>query len=106
MTPVQAIILPINDSLVSYAEEIRTVFIKAGLRVELDGRTESLNKKVREAQINKIPLIITIGKKEKDAGSLSVRTLDGNVRYGVKIDDFLKRTLECIKKRELDPQVF
>ncbi len=106
MAPVQVIILPINDALIPYASEVKTDLIKAGLRVELDGRTESLNKKIREAQINKIPLIITIGKKEKEAGSLSVRTLDGNVKYGVGIDEFLNRVLECIKERKLDPQIF
>ena len=106
MTPVQVIILPINDDLIPYANEVMTTLAKAGLRAELDSRTESLNKKVREAQVNKIPLILTIGKKEKESGTLSVRTLDGNVRYGVNMEEFLKRVLEHITERKLELESF
>ena len=106
MTPVQATALPINDDLVPYAREIQTLLAKAGLRVELDSRTESLNKKIREAQLNYIPLILTIGGKEKEAGTLSVRTLDGKVKYGVSHDTFLDKVLENIRKRELTLDIF
>ena len=105
MTPVQVIILPINDDLVPYANKVQTTLVKAGLRTEVDSRTESLNKKVREAQLNKIPLILTIGKKEKESGALSVRTLDGNVRYGVSMEEFLKRVLENINERKLEMEI-
>lgn len=106
MSPVQVISLPINDGLAPYAEEIDEKFRSAGLRTEVDGRTESLNKKIREAQLNQIPLILTIGAKEKDAGTLSVRTLDGTVRYGVSLEDFLNRTLSHIEKRKLNLDTF
>ena len=106
MTPVQVIILPINDDLVSYANEVQVTLVKAGLRTEVDSRTESLNKKVREGQVNKIPLILTIGKKEKESGTLSVRTLDGNVRYGINMEEFLKRVLEHITERKLEIESF
>ncbi len=105
MTPVQVIILPINDDLIPYANEVMTTLVKAGLRAELDSRTESLNKKVREAQLNHIPLILTIGKKEKESGALSVRTLDGNVKYGIAMEEFLKRVLEHINKRKPELEV-
>ncbi len=102
LTPVQIRLLPINDDLVAYADEIKTVLFDAGLRVEVDDRTESLNRKIREAQLDKIPLILTIGEKEKAAGTLSVRTLDGQVRYGVAQDEFLDNVLENIRQRKLD----
>jgi len=105
MTPVQVIILPINDDLIPYANEVMTTLVKAGLRADLDSRTESLNKKVREAQLNHIPLILTIGKKEKESGALSVRTLDGNVKYGITMEEFLKRVLEHINKRKPELEV-
>ena len=106
MTPVQVIILPINDDLIPYANEVMTTLAKVGLRAELDSRTESLNKKVREAQVKKIPLILTIGKKEKESETLSVRTLDGNVRYGINMEEFLKRVLEHITDRKLEMESF
>jgi threonyl-tRNA synthetase len=106
MAPVQAVVLPINDELVSYSEEVRDILKATGLRVELDSRTESLNKKVREAQLQYIPLILTIGGKEKEAGTLSVRTLDGNVKYGVTHQRFLDKVLLHIRKRELSLSLF
>ena len=106
MAPIQAIILPINDDLVPYCSEIQAILKKAGLRVNLDSRTESLNKKVREAQLQYIPLILTIGKKEKEATTLSVRTLDGKVKYGVTHQVFLDSVLSHIRNRELSLDIF
>ena len=106
MVPIQATILAINDELVPYANDVKIKLEKAGLRVEVDGRTESLNKKVRDAQLNKIPLILTIGNKEKESGNLSVRTLDGTVRFGVPHEEFLARVLSHIRERKLDLKIF
>ena len=106
MAPIQAVILAINDDIVPYANDVKLILEKAGLRTKVDGRTESLNKKVREAQIDKIPLILTIGSKEKESGTLSVRTLDGKVRFGITHEDFLNRTLEHIKEKKLDLEIF
>ena len=79
---------------------------KSALRVEIDSRTESLNKKIRDAQLNKIPLILTIGKKEKESKTLSVRTLDGSVKYGITHEDFIERVLANINQRKLTLDIF
>jgi threonyl-tRNA synthetase len=101
LSPLQAIILPINDDLVPYANEVLAILKNAGLRAEVDSRTESLNKKVREAQLQYIPTILTIGGKEKEASTLSVRTLDGNVKYGVSHEIFLNTVHTHIRNRAL-----
>lgn len=106
ITPVQAAVLPINDGLLSYAREVTAKLQEKGLRCELDSRAESLNKKVREAQLMQIPLILTIGEKEKGAGTLSVRTLDGKVNYGIGYERFFEHILDHILKRRLDLNVF
>jgi threonyl-tRNA synthetase len=106
MAPVQTVILPINDDLVTYSNNIKIKLETAGLRTEVDRRTESLNKKVRDAQLNKIPLILTIGNKEKESGNLSVRTLDGKVRFGVAHEEFLAKSLSHIRERKLDLEIF
>jgi len=106
MAPVQAIVLPLNDDLVAYSQEISEILTRAGLRVEVDSRTESLNKKVREAQLQYVPLILTIGGKEQKAGTLSVRTLDGKVQYGVTHQRFLDTVLPHIRNRELSLDIF
>ena len=106
LAPVQAVILPINDDLIPYANEVKRELEKTELRVEVDDRAESLNKKVREAQLNQIPLILTIGGKEKSAGTLAVRTLDGHVQYGVSHEMFQNTVGEHIRKRELSLDLF
>jgi len=106
LTPVQAVVLPINDDIAPYAGSVRDDLTAAGLRVELDDRTESLNKKVREAQLRQIPLILTIGAKEQAAGTLSVRTLDGHVRYGVTREAFLDTVGVHARDRRLDLTIF
>jgi threonyl-tRNA synthetase len=106
LAPVQAIILPINDDLVTYSREISDLLTEAGIRTAVDSRTESLNKKVREAQLQYVPLILTIGAKEKAAGTLSVRTLDGSVKYGVTHQNFLDTILPHIRHRELSLNMF
>ena len=106
MAPVQAVLLAINDELIPYANDVKKELENAGVRAEVDGRTESLNKKVRDAQLNQIPLILTIGNKEKESGKLSVRTLDGTVKHGVPYEAFLAKVLSHIKDRKLDLEIF
>lgn len=106
MAPVQAVVLPINDDFAPYADDVRKTLEAAGVRTEVDSRTESLNKKVRDAQLDNIPLILTVGKKEKASETLSVRTLDGKVRYGVTHPAFLDKVLSHIRQRKLDLEIF
>ncbi|MBI5552088.1 MAG: threonine--tRNA ligase [Desulfobacterales bacterium] len=102
LAPVQAGILPLNDDLLPFAQSVAARLEKAGLRTEVDSRSESLNKKVRDAQLNKIPLILTCGAKEKEAGTISVRTLDGQVKQGVPMDEFERRVLDNVRQRKLN----
>ncbi|RTZ98185.1 MAG: threonine--tRNA ligase [Deltaproteobacteria bacterium] len=105
LTPVQVIFLPINDDLASWAREILASLRDTGLRMEVDDRSESLNRKIREAQLRYIPLIIALGPKEKESGAFSVRTLDGKVRHGIDRETFVKQVLAHIKSRSLDLEI-
>jgi len=106
LAPVQAILLPINDELAAYANDVNRMLVEAGLRTVVDSRAESLNKKIRDAQLNYIPLILTIGKKEQAASTLAVRTLDGTVKQGVSHDVFLNKVTTAIRERRLDLEFF
>ena len=106
LAPVQVVILPINDDLAPFAAELHRTFEAAGLRSAVDDRTESLKKKVREAQLSQIPLIITAGEKERENNTLSVRTLDGKVRFGIAADEFIRAAQENIKARKLELDLF
>ncbi len=76
------------------------------MRTEVDSRTESLNKKIRAAQLANIPLILTIGAKELASNTLSVRTLDGKVKMGVSQDKFVQAVFKNIQSRDLELNLF
>jgi len=102
LAPVQAVILPITQDLNVHADVVKKELDAAGIRCEVDLRNETLKKKIREAQVNYVPLIITIGEKEKESQTLSVRTLDGKVKMGVSLEEFVTPVLGHIKERILD----
>ncbi len=102
LAPVQAVILPITQDLNAHADVVRKEVDAAGIRCEVDLRNETLKKKIREAQVNYVPLIITIGEKEKESQTLSVRTLDGKVKMGISMEEFVTPVLGHIKERILD----
>jgi threonyl-tRNA synthetase len=106
LAPVQAILLPINDDLIPFAKAQSVELEKSGLRTEVDARSESLKKKVRDAQLQQIPLILTCGAKEKDEGTVSVRTLDGKVRQGVSLATFKEQVVNNIAERRLALDLF
>jgi threonyl-tRNA synthetase len=106
LAPVQAILLPINDDLIPFAKDQATELEAAGLRSEVDHRSESLKRKVRDAQLQQIPLILTCGVKEKDQGTVSVRTLDGKVRHGIALSQFKEQVLAHVAKRRLELDLF
>lgn len=106
LAPVQVALLPINDDLAPFARETASILSQVGLRCEVDDRTESLNRKVREAQLNKIPLILTCGAKEKDAGTVSVRTLDGKVSYGIPLETFKEKVIDHVNTRKPELDIF
>ena len=106
LAPVQVILLPINDDLIPFAKAQAAELEKAGLLTQVDHRSESLKKKVRDAQLQQIPLILTCGAKEKDQGTVSVRTLDGKVRHGIPLPGFQDQVLAHIAERRLELDLF
>ena len=73
LAPVQAIVLPISDPFNDYGASVRETLQRAGLRVELDARGESIGRKIREAELRKIPRMLIVGEREMQAGEVSVR---------------------------------
>src|SRR5205085_3040877 len=68
LAPVQALVLPIADRHLDYARRVRDELEAAGLRVEIDDRTESVGKKIRDAEVTKVPYMLVVGDREQDAG--------------------------------------
>jgi threonyl-tRNA synthetase len=74
LAPVQAIVLPISEKVADYGEKVTGLLKQAGFRVQLDDRNEKLQAKIRDAQLQKIPFMLVCGKKEEEAGTVSVRS--------------------------------
>ena len=100
LSPVQAVVIPITDRSHDYAEEIFNTLQKENIRVEIDKRNEKLQYKIREQELQKIPYMIIVGDKEKEAGTVSLRARkEGNVGV-VKIEEVLGRIREEITDRK------
>ena len=99
LAPVQVVLMTVTDRNEKYAEEVFGLMKQAGIRVELDDRSESIGKKVRDNQVRKICYMITLGDKEQENKTLAIRTRDGKVRFGVKVEDFLEELTKEIRER-------
>ena len=100
LAPLQIRILTVADRFTDYANKIKEEFEKNNIRVEVDARTESVGYKVREAQLQKIPHILTVGEKEESNNTTAVRTLDNKVYFDVKVEDLRRKILENIESKE------
>ncbi|MBU4313035.1 MAG: threonine--tRNA ligase [Candidatus Omnitrophica bacterium] len=99
LSPVQAKVIPITDRSYDYADEIFNRLQNEDVRVEVDKRSEKLQYKIREAELAKIPYMLVVGDKEKEAGTVSLRAKkEGNVG-SVKIDEFIVRIKKEIKEK-------
>jgi threonyl-tRNA synthetase len=97
--PEQVAVLPIADRHLEYAQEITAKLKKAGVRVALDDRSETVNMKIRQAQLDKIPYIVVIGDKELEKGTLAVRLRTGQQKFGVPPNDFVTLIRQVIEER-------
>ncbi len=101
LSPVQARIVTITERNNDYGKKLLSKFIERGLRVELDESNATLDYKIREGQLKKIPYIIVLGDKEEAANTIAVRSKDGKTKYGVELNEFSKDLQEKIKTRTL-----
>lgn len=90
LSPRQAIIIPVNPKLDEYAQEVKLCLQKFRADVNVDAG-ETLNKKIRNAQLAQYNFILVVGEKERDSGTVNVRTRDNKVHGEKLLDDVLKR---------------
>ncbi|MBC8500218.1 MAG: threonine--tRNA ligase [DPANN group archaeon] len=101
LSPIQVRILTVSDKFKKYGEEVVKKMKEAGIRAELDDRTESIGKKVREAQINKVNYILVVGEREKKDKTVTVRTFHNKVIGAKKADLFTKQVLKEIANKKI-----
>jgi threonyl-tRNA synthetase len=99
LTPVQAILLPIADRHLDYCREVLAALQLAGVRAELDERTESVGRKIRDAELRKIPYMLVVGDREADSGEVSVRAHRGGDTGSEPVAAFAHRVVNESKTR-------
>ncbi len=100
IAPVQVRILSISEQANDYAKGVLEELLKDGIRCELDVSDRTIEYKVRDAQMLKVPYMLVIGKKEVEAKTVAVRTRAGKQKFGVAVKEFLKEITEEIKERK------
>jgi threonyl-tRNA synthetase len=101
LAPVQAIVLPISDPFNEYGASVKDTLQKAGLRVELDDRSESIGRKIREAELRKIPRMLIVGEREAEEGKVAVREHGKGDTGSVSINELSTAILGPVEARKL-----
>ena len=100
LTPVQVEIIPITERAHEYARQLKAKLDEAGVRSEADYRSEKMNYKIREAQLQKIPYMLVVGDKEMENGTVSVRARKESKGGTMSADEFVAQILDEIKNKE------
>ena len=93
LSPVQVALLPVSDQFNNFAQKIATKLKDNDIRVEVDESNESVGKKVRNAELQKVPYYVVIGQKEVASGKLSVKSRETNIVKEITLEDFLKEII-------------
>ena len=99
LCPVQVKIIPVADRHLEYARQLEQDLAAAGIRVEVDDRSERMNPKIREAQLQKIPYMAIIGDKEIESGTVSVRLRTGEQLPPQPFGDFKQMIQKLIQQK-------
>jgi len=101
LAPVQVVILPIADRHSGYAHELDARFKTAGLRSAVDASREKVGKKIREAEVQKIPLLLVVGDKETERGTASLRVHGQGDKGEIGVAEFLEKVTQFDKNKSL-----
>jgi threonyl-tRNA synthetase len=100
LAPEQIRIIPIRETNCAYAEDLKQELLKQKFRVTIDNRNETLQKRIREAEIEKLPYILVIGDKEQTAKTIAVRKRGLGDQGSMSIEEFIKRVNEEIEEKK------
>jgi threonyl-tRNA synthetase len=92
-------VIPIADRHLDYANQVATKLSAKGLRVQVDSRSERMNLKIRQAQLQKIPYMLIVGDKEVENKSVSVRLRSGEDLGSLKLQAFKQMATAAIKDK-------
>ena len=99
LAPVQAIGIPVADTFADYLGDVIAQMRKAGIRAELDSSDDRMQKKVRNAQMQKIPFMVIAGEEDQKAGAVSFRYRNGEQKNGIPIRDAIAEIKKVVQER-------
>ncbi|MEY3848855.1 MAG: hypothetical protein RLZ20_355 [Actinomycetota bacterium] len=99
LAPVQAIGIPVADTFADYLGDVMTQMRKAGIRAELDASDDRMQKKVRNAQMQKIPFMVIAGEEDQKAGAVSFRYRNGEQKNGIPVADAIAEIKKAVSER-------
>ncbi|MCD2492427.1 threonine--tRNA ligase [Lacrimispora sp. NSJ-141] len=101
LAPVQVRVLPISDKYIDYAKKVSGALLAAGIRTEIDLKSEKIGYKIREAQLQKLPYMLIVGEKEEADGKVSVRSRSDGDEGQKTLEEFLVSIQEEIRTKEI-----
>ncbi len=101
LAPVQTVVIPISDKHADYAERVQKQLTDAGVRAEVDSRSETMQNKIRTASQQKIPYQLVVGDREVEAKAIAVRTREGKDLGQMALEKFIEKLQQEISSRSL-----
>jgi threonyl-tRNA synthetase len=99
LAPVQAVLIPIADRHIEYAQQVARELKSAGLRVQVDDRNERMNAKIRDAQLQKIPYMLVVGDQEMEQSQVALRHRGGSNPGAMPVASFLELARHDIQNK-------
>jgi threonyl-tRNA synthetase len=99
LAPVQAVLIPVAERHDSYLKDVADRMLHNDLRVEVDVSDDRMQKKIRNAQLQKVPFMVIAGDSDVEAGAVSFRYRDGHQDNGVPVDEAIARIREAVDRR-------
>jgi threonyl-tRNA synthetase len=99
LAPLQVVGIPVADAFTDYLADVVTQMKKAGIRAEIDASDDRMQKKVRNAQMQKIPFMVIAGEEDQKAGAVSFRYRNGEQKNGIPVSEAIKEIKDAVTKR-------
>jgi threonyl-tRNA synthetase len=99
LAPVQAVGIPVAEAFADYLADVIAQMKKAGIRAELDASDDRMQKKVRNAQLQKVPFMVIAGEEDMAAGAVSFRYRNGEQKNGIPIKDAITEIQKVVAER-------
>ncbi|MCX5707867.1 MAG: threonine--tRNA ligase [Candidatus Omnitrophica bacterium] len=99
LAPEQVRVIPIKEDVAPYGREIKNFLLAAGIRAEIDSRNETLNKRIRQAELEKVPYVLVVGLREAEAKTVTVRKRHVKEQINLSASDFIEKLKEEITKK-------